>query len=310
MPLAILCSGQGNQHAGMFDLVADSPAAADLFKVATDLLGGRNPRQLVQAGRAADLEKDRTAQVLCVLSALSLCAALGEDLPGDRLVAGYSVGELAAWELAGVFDGIETLRLAAARAGVMDAARDGLQGLLFVRGLSRSIIDALCLRTETFVAIINPGDAYLIGGKDRALDDLEMACRKAGATRSHRVGVHIASHTPLLANATPEFEKRLGEVKVVHSLRPGIRLFSGVDGQPVLDLADGLRKLARQISFTVDWTACLKSCAEAGATAFLELGPGHALSAMAAEVAPDVEARAVEDFRTLNGLKGWLCRRQ
>ena len=253
MPLTILCSGQGNQHAGMFDLVADSPAAADLFKVASTLLGGRDPRQLVQRGRAADLEENRTAQVLCVLTALSHCAALADALPGNRLVAGYSVGELAAWGLAGVFDRTETLRLAAARAEVMDAVRDGPQGLLFVRGLSRSTIDMLCRRTKTFIAIINPGDAYLIGGSVPALDDLESGCRKAGATRSHRIGVHIASHTPLLAEASPEFEKRLSEVKNMLSPRHGVRLFSGVDGEPVFDLADGLRKLARQISTTVDW---------------------------------------------------------
>jgi [acyl-carrier-protein] S-malonyltransferase len=310
VPLAILCSGQGNQRVGMFDLVADSPAAAHLFKVASGLLGGRDPRQLVQAGCAADLEEDRTAQVLCVLAALSLRAALTDALPSNRLVAGYSVGELAAWGLAGVFDGTETLRLAATRAEVMDASRKGPQGLLFVRGLSRSAIDALCQRTETFIAIINPGDAYLIGGSDRLLDDLEIASRKAGATSNHRIGVHIASHTPLLAKASPEFENRLGEVKIAPSLHRGVRLFSGVDGQPVIDLADGLRKLSRQISTTVDWAACLQSCVEAGANAFLELGPGHALSSMAAEVAPDVEARAVEDFRTLDGLKGWLRQRQ
>lgn len=310
MPLAILCSGQGNQHAGMFDLTADSPAAADLFRVASDLLGGRDPRQLVQADRAADLEEDRTAQVLCVLAALSFCAALADGLPSDRLVAGYSVGELAAWGLAGVFDGTETLRLAAARAEVMDAVCDGPQGLLFVRGLSRSTIDGLCRRTETFIAIINPGDAYLIGGSDWALDDLEIACRKASASRSHRIGVHIASHTPLLTKASPEFEKCLGRVKVVHSLPRGVRLFSGVDGQPVFDLVDGFRKLSRQISTTVDWAACLQGCAEAGATSFLELGPGHALSVMAAEIAPGVEAHAAEDFRTLEGLKSWVGRNQ
>jgi [acyl-carrier-protein] S-malonyltransferase len=308
MTLAILCSGQGNQHARMFDMAADAPAAAPLFREASDLLGGRDPRQLVRTAPLKDLEEDRTAQVLCVLAPLSLRAALADALPAERLVAGYSVGELAAWGLAGVFDGTETLHLAAARAGVMDAVRDGAQGLLFVRGLSRSTIDALCRQTESFIAILNPGDAYLIGGRDRALDDFEIACRKAGASRSHRIGVHIASHTLLLAKASAEFQKCLSEVGVVHSLRYGVRLFSGVDGRAVFDLADGLRKLSRQISTTVDWAACLQSCAEAGAAAFLELGPGRALSAMASEVAPGIEARAVEEFKTLNGLKVWLGR--
>jgi [acyl-carrier-protein] S-malonyltransferase len=188
----------------------------------------------------------------------------------------------------------------------MDVVRDGPQGLLFARGLSRCTIDELCRRTRTFIAIINPDDAYLVGGSERALDDLEIACRTAGATRSHRIGVHIASHTPLLAKASAEFDKRLGEVKVVHPLRHGVRLFSGVDGQPVFDLVDSLRKLSRQISTTVDWVACLQGCAEAGATSFLELGPGHALSVMAAEVAPGVETHAAEDFKSLKGLKSWL----
>jgi [acyl-carrier-protein] S-malonyltransferase len=60
----------------------------------------------------------------------------------------------------------------------------------------------------------------------------------------------------------------------VHSLRRGVRLFSGVDGQPVFDLAEGLHKLGRQISTTVDWRACLQSCAEAGAMLFSSSGLG------------------------------------
>jgi [acyl-carrier-protein] S-malonyltransferase len=70
----------------------------------------------------------------------------------------------------------------------------------------------------------------------------------------------------------------------------------------------GIDKLARQISTTIDWAACLERCRSAGAEAALELGPGTALSHMASAVFPDGRARAVEEFRTLTGLRNWLQR--
>ena len=74
------------------------------------------------------------------------------------------------------------------------------------------------------------------------------------------------------------------------------------------DIETGIDKLARQISTTIDWAACLESCRSAGAEAALELGPGTALSHMASELFPDGHVRAVNEFRTLAGLRTWLQR--
>jgi [acyl-carrier-protein] S-malonyltransferase len=70
----------------------------------------------------------------------------------------------------------------------------------------------------------------------------------------------------------------------------------------------GIDKLACQISTTIDWAACLESCRSAGAVAALELGPGTALSRMASPLFPDGHVRAVDEFRTLTGLRSWLKR--
>ena len=69
----------------------------------------------------------------------------------------------------------------------------------------------------------------------------------------------------------------------------------------------GLDKLAAQISQTVQWADCLQGCIEAGATAFLELGPGHALSEMVGGTYRDVPARSLDDFRSLQGVRAWLA---
>jgi [acyl-carrier-protein] S-malonyltransferase len=85
-------------------------------------------------------------------------------------------------------------------------------------------------------------------------------------------------------------------------------LFSGIDGTAVLDVAAGKKKLSEQISHTVEWAACLQGCLEAGASAFLELGPGSALSNMLASAYPNIPSRSLDDFRTIQGVASWVTR--
>ncbi len=57
----------------------------------------------------------------------------------------------------------------------------------------------------------------------------------------------------------------------------------------------------------IDWAGCLEACVEAGASVFLELGPGSALARMAESVAGR-PARSIEQFRTADGVRDWLAR--
>ena len=128
------------------------------------------------------------------------------------------------------------------------------------------------------------------------------------ATRIVDLQVEVASHTTRLAAASGAFRESLRRVSVRCSPAPGTRILSGIDGATVNSVEVGLDKLAAQISQTVQWASCLQGCIEAGATSFLELGPGHALSAMAATVSRDIPARSLEDFRSLSGARSWLAR--
>jgi [acyl-carrier-protein] S-malonyltransferase len=125
-------------------------------------------------------------------------------------------------------------------------------------------------------------------GHSRRPPNFEEEAVRSGAERIVRLKVHVASHTPRLANASAAFASSLAKAAICPEVPSGILLFSGIDGASVLDLTSAQIKLADQISHTVEWARCLESCREAGASAFLELGPGHALSAMAAEVDPQV----------------------
>jgi [acyl-carrier-protein] S-malonyltransferase len=165
--VAILCSGQGGQHAGMFDLVADCPAAQPVFAAASEQLG-TDPRRLVRDGGAA-LFEDRVGQILCCTQALAIWTALEEERPARAVIAGYSIGELAAWGCAGAFDAKATMRLAMRRAEVMDEAAPKNCGLAGIVGLRRPVLESILARHAASIAIINDVDSFVVGGRVEAL---------------------------------------------------------------------------------------------------------------------------------------------
>jgi [acyl-carrier-protein] S-malonyltransferase len=304
--VAILCSGQGGQHPAMFDVVANCPEAEPVFAAAAAVLG-RDPRSFVKEAAPADLFTDFTGQILCCAQALAAWAALGTVRPARAVIAGYSIGELAAWGCAGTFDELSILRLAQRRAAAMDEAAPKESGLVVITGLRRPVIEPILARHAVSMAIVNDVDSFTVGGPRAAL---RAACEEAaarGAKRTVTLPVTVPSHTPLLSKATEQSRVTLREASP-RLPRAGYRLLSGIDGETVLDIETGIDKLARQISTTIDWAACLESCRSAGAVAALELGPGTTLSRMASTLFPDGRARSVEEFRSLAGLRTWLQR--
>jgi [acyl-carrier-protein] S-malonyltransferase len=303
---AVLCSGQGRQHPGMFALTGDAAEADGLFRHAATLLDGRDPRELVRTGTPEELHRDRVGQILCALQTLAAAAALSDELPESRVIAGYSVGEVAAWGVAGVFSGTDTLDLVAHRAEAMDAVTVPGDGLLFIRGLSAAVVDRLCRQHDAAIAIVNPRQAFVIGGRRQALDAVAREAIALHAARVVALPVEVASHTKRLIAASAAFRTRLMAVPVRRLPGAGTRLLSGIDGARVIDIETGFDKLAAQISQTVRWAECLRACVEAGATTFLELGPGTALSEMAARAHRGVVARSLEEFKSLDGARAWL----
>jgi [acyl-carrier-protein] S-malonyltransferase len=189
----------------------------------------------------------------------------------------------------------------------MDAVTQAGDGLMFVRGFSRGDIDRLCEHYGAAVAIVNPGDAFVIGGGREALQAIAGEACAMHAARVVPLPVEVASHTARLVAASAAFRESLRLVSPTFPPGKGSRILSGIDGAPVISVEAGLDKLAAQISQTVQWANCLQGCIEAGATVFLELGPGHALSAMVADTWRDLPARSLDDFRSLQGVRAWLA---
>lgn len=307
MTLALLLSGQGGQSPNMFELTADLPAAGTIFEAAAEHLGGRDPREVARGG-SRDLHANRTGQILCVTAALAGWKLVGQAVPDRTIVAGYSVGDLAAWSVAGWMEPGAALDLAARRAEAMDAASNSDETLAGIRGLPLVRLEALAKRHGLHLAIRNGPDSVVVGGQAEELRQLCDAAMREGARRARLLDVRVASHTPGLSAATTQFRRDLERVPISRPTGDAPRLLAGLDGATVFEATEGLDKLARQISEPIDWAACLASCDEFGATSFLELGPGHALARMAETARPGRRVRSLEDFVSADGVRDWVSR--
>ena len=298
MSLALLCPGQGAQHAAMFDRVRDVAAAQSILDAAADVLG----RTADQAAASEDRFDNANAQPLLCAASLAHWQGLRDRVPTPLLVAGYSIGELAAHAIAGSFDAHTCLTLSTQRARLMDEASPPDSGMQAVLGLEREPLQAMCTEHEVHIAIANGSDHFIVGGRLDALQALADVATARGA-EVRPLPVHVPAHTPLLADAARGFAQVLADASI-HA--PTLQILAGVDAHPVRDRAAVERTLSQQLAQTVEWTQVMRQAFERGARVFLQLGPGNALARMVASAYPCCEVRAIEEFRSLDGAADWV----
>lgn len=302
--LALLCGGQGTLSDRIFDLVADQPAAEPVFVAAAGCLG-QDPREFIKSQTADELSANHVSQILTVTSALAIHACLADLLTEESAATGYSVGEMAAWSIAGIWTTDEALRLTDARARLMDsvAGPDGRLG--YVRGLDRPMLEGLLEKHRCEIAIKNPDRLFVVGGAEQDVIDLCQEATRQGAARTGLLAVKIASHTSQLAQACKPLQKAFETGKRLAIAGQRI-LLAGGDGERIFSASHATAKLACQIAHPIDWSATLEALTELGVTEVLDLGPGHALAEMMQAFAPSIRCYATDGFRTMDGLRDWM----
>jgi len=245
MSFGLLFAGQGTQHPQMLPWLDDDSALVLQTQAA---LGVEHWRQALQGGAWAG--GNRNVQVLLTGIGLAAWAQIERRLPAPAAVAGYSVGELAAFSAAGVFDAGTALALAAVRAQAMDrCAAHSPGGLLAVSGLGAAAVEALCADGGVSVAIRIADDAVVLGGPKPALQAVETLATEQGA-RCTPLNVEVASHTPSMQRAADEF----GQVLQGTPLEPPvIPLFGNVAAERIHGAGQAARALSLQIAQTVQW---------------------------------------------------------
>lgn len=298
MSLALLFPGQGAQHPQMLRWLDAQPEAAATLQLLAGRLG---PDWRDRLHDTDWLHANPVAQQLLTGLGIAAWQVLAVRLPRPAVVAGYSVGELAAFAVAGVFEARAALDLAAARAQAMDDSVAGQHtGLLAVQGPH-----ALALAESTAglaVAIRIGAERAIVGGPGAALDIAAAAWRDAGL-RCTRLPIGVASHTPAMATAAARFAECLARVDLQPARAAVVCNFTGTASRSPAALATAL---ARQIASTVRWDDCMDSVAERGVRCVLEVGPGTTLAAMWRERHPAIPARAVDEFQGPAGIQRWV----
>lgn len=291
--LLLLCPGQGGQHGTMFDVARTDATAAALLDAAG--LSAMDP---------ATMFDNRMAQPAIVGATLAMWEALRRRISAPSLVAGYSVGELSAYGVAGALDPLDAVRLATTRAGLMNAAISVPQALVAISAISVERARTLVAADGFDIAIITGHDTCIAGGLEATLAPLEQAVVSGGG-RLQRLPVGIASHTLLMAPAVAQFAEALERAQFHQQSCP---VLSGIGAEAISGKARAVDTLSRQLSETIRWSDCMDAAAEAGITVALELGPGAALARMLQARHPQIACRSVADFRSLDGIVGWLER--
>ncbi|WP_294535283.1 acyltransferase domain-containing protein [uncultured Rhodoblastus sp.] len=299
MSLGLLCPGQGDQTPGMFAVLKDDNRARPVWEIFSHETGC-DPFTL----SAEQMQVNAIAQPLVCAFQLAVWAVLGDGLPPVRALAGYSVGELAAYGCAGALDAGNVVGLARARAVLMDEACPGGGAMLALRGLDRATIDKLCARHGVEIAIVNDDDRLVVGGAPDAVTACGVEAQSSGA-KATPLAIRIPSHTSLMRPAVEPFRRALEQAVW---RKPSAPVLAGVSGAPVFAPAPAREALAAQLAQTIDWAACLDGLRERGCKVLLELGPGAGLARMARDRAPDIPARSVAEFNSLVGARDWVLR--
>ena len=271
---AILFPGQGSQTPEMRNTVAE--VRPDLLALAEQIVG-EDPFPRAEEGT-------KFAQPAIFCASLAGWESMGR--PAGDLMAGHSLGELAALVAAGCLDEREGLELVALRGKLMQESgeRAGDGGMLALLG--KGAADHATELAEAHglaVANDNSPQQVVLSGDRSGFEGATAAARELGL-RAMDLPVTGAFHSPMMAEAVPPFTAALEGVEV--RAPEQVTVFSAVTAAPFDDVR---AQLAQALTMPVRWRETLLAMREAGAERFLEVGPGRVLTGLVKRTLRDVE---------------------
>jgi [acyl-carrier-protein] S-malonyltransferase len=259
---------------------------------------------LARLGTTASTEEitdTAIAQPLIVAATLLAHQELTKrGLPADKevIVAGHSVGEIAAYAIAGVISADDAVALAATRGAEMaKACANEPTGMSAVLGGDEAEVLARLEQLDLVPANRNAAGQIVAAGRLSALD--KLAEDPPAKARVRALGVAGAFHTEFMASALDGYA---AAVQNVATAEPTAVLLSNRDGQPISSAGDAIAKLVAQLTRPVRWDLCSETLRQRNVQAIVEFPPAGALSGIAKRELRGVPTHAVKTPADLDGL--------
>ncbi|WP_172800316.1 MULTISPECIES: ACP S-malonyltransferase [unclassified Mycobacterium] len=301
--LALLAPGQGSQTPGMLAAWLELPGAAERLAAWSEI-SGLDLTRLGTTATAEEITDTAVTQPLVVAATLlaheeltrrGLIAGRADQ---EVVVAGHSVGEIAAYAIAGVLSADDAVKLAATRGAEMaKACAVEPTGMAAVLGGEEADVLARLEALDLVPANRNAAGQIVAAGAVAALDKLvEDPPEKA---RVRKLATAGAFHTHYMASALDGYAAAAEGVTISE---PTAKLLSNADGQPVVSATDAMSKLVAQMTRPVRWDLCTESMRELGVTALVEFPPAGTLAGIAKRELRGVPTHAVKSPADLDGL--------
>ncbi|MCZ0727930.1 ACP S-malonyltransferase [Mycolicibacterium iranicum] len=299
--LAFLAPGQGSQTPGMLAEWLELPGAADRIASWSEI-SGLDLGRLGTTATAEEITDTAVTQPLVVAATLLAYEELAkrEVLSGDEeiVAAGHSVGEIAAYAIAGVISADEAVSLAATRGREMAKAcalePTGMSALL---GGDEAEVLARLEALDLVPANRNAVGQIVAAGAVAALE--KLAEDPPARARVRPLATAGAFHTQYMAPALDEYTRVADRI---NPAEPSVTLLSNSDGRAVSSGADAVAKLVAQMVRPVRWDLCTESMKELGVTAIVEFPPAGTLTGIAKRELRGTPTHAVKSPADLDAL--------
>ena len=298
--LAFLAPGQGSQTPGMLAPWLELAGAADRID-AWSTISGLDLARLGTTATAEEITDTAVTQPLVVAATLLAHGELtrrGQLSGKDVTVAGHSVGEIAAYAIAGVISADDAVKLAATRGSEM-AKACALEptGMSAVLGGEEAEVLARLDALDLVPANRNAAGQIVAAGALSALE--KLAEDPPARARVRQLATAGAFHTHFMASATDAYASA---AESVTTTEPTATLLSNADGQPVSSAADAMSKLVSQLTRPVRWDLCTETLRQQNVKAIVEFPPAGTLAGIAKRELRGVPTHAVKSPADLDGL--------
>jgi [acyl-carrier-protein] S-malonyltransferase len=276
----------------MADPWVGHPDGAAVLDEASDALGRDVVAGCHDEAALATTEFVQPALLACDVAAFRVLRAEGLGDPVG--VSGHSLGEFAAVVAAGAIGLRDSLELVVIRGTAMQRAGEERPGAMTaLLGVGTADAEQLCAEVrdddELVVANQNSPVQVVASGSIAAIERLEVLA-KDRRVRAVRLPVAGAFHSELMRPAVEPVLDALDRIEVRDPVFP---VAENVSGELVGDAATLRELLGRQVVSPVRWDTGIAALAGAGATTFLEAGPGDVLTKLMKRIDASRRAEAV-----------------